>query len=93
MKKLVDAVSTSKPTGLEECVMYLAYYVFGVGHTERHYIKGGGGKTYNSTATRDLAQAKRFATAEAAEAAARRACERKTNPDYSFLPGVERVNK
>ena len=52
--------------------MYIAYYVFGVGHTERHYLKNPAGTKYETAVTRDPATAKRYSTYEAAEQAIQR---------------------
>jgi hypothetical protein len=51
--------------------MYIAYYVFGVGHTERHYLKNPAGKKYEIAVTQDPAAAKSYSTHDAAERAIR----------------------
>lgn len=70
--------------------MYIGYYVFGVGHQERHYITNPAGRTYNAAVSRDPAKARRFGTEGDAEAAVRRFLLKSAGGE-AMLPGTEQV--
>lgn len=71
--------------------MHLAFYVFGAGHKERHYLKNPRGTRYELAVTRDPAQAKAFKTAADAETAMRSWLEKTGGSAHGMIPGSERA--
>lgn len=73
--------------------MYVGYYVFGVGHTERHYLKNPRGRSYTTAVTREVAFAKRFTSCDEAYSAVEKFLARDGgHPDYHMIPCTEKVN-